>query len=60
MKLKDKLFYTMSVFMMFPMLRDDPKSTVRSSNGIFLKFMKELWSNKFDLDESCPGTLKMK
>jgi hypothetical protein len=48
MKLRDKIFYTFSAFLMRPMLRDDPKSTEKSAKKMFWKSIKDIWTNKIN------------
>jgi hypothetical protein len=48
MKLRSKLYYTFAMFMMSPMLRDDPKSTEASAKRTFWDTLKKLWRNELD------------
>lgn len=48
MRLRDKIFYTLSMIMMKPMLRDNPKSTQKSANKIFWEALKKLWKNEIN------------
>lgn len=48
MTLSKKLFYTFSMIMMSPMLRDDPKSTEKEAKKTFWGMMKKLWNNELD------------
>lgn len=50
MKLHKKIFFTLSMIIMSPMLRDDPKSTEKSASKMFWKTLKDLWANKLDKD----------
>ena len=48
MKLRRKIFYTFSLIIMSPMLRDDPKSIEKDAKRSFWTMMKKLWNNELD------------
>ena len=48
MRFRDKIFYTFSMIMMSPMLRDSPYSTEKSAKKMFWETLKKLWRNELD------------
>ena len=49
MKLRDKLFYTWSMCIMWPMLYDDSTMTNKRAIDIIKKYVKDIWTNKLEM-----------